>query len=436
MNNATPCTSNLRSYGRFPQVLWRLMLIWLKISFLLPVLQSWFRDLAEASIRLSTRIPKFWGALECSFALNVLPLDAQSSVSLILRRWLRWKTLYIPGSSGPFSTSSSTTLSAYSLIWFLFCQLVKGVIFCPSCIHEEPLKFQSCPGKFVIKRAAGDRLVRLLVEMPCSDHILPPRIRQTTAEKEHHAAVVKAHGRVPISQRDPAGMVNSELHRKRTYRIRSTLKSSGLDKLDELSCLGEYTSTPDYSRLLIKAPYESTFQKRGNTFFIDSTYKVVGPAKDDMRKGPQLIVLSSYSLILAKHIVLRGMFTKPATRAEYRVFFKSVFSTYGLPSTNPISDLLGILQQLSCKVMSSSLPWPNRRRTILVMRKKRSYQMRLWYSQHSNFGGVVSFTMRKPWLISPILSTMIVFTKKSVTSWIPWGPKLGWKYTLRKIYNS
>ena len=228
----TACTSNLRSYGRFPQVLWRLMLIWLKISFLLPVLQSWFRDLAEASIRLSTRIPKFWGALECSFALNVLPLDAQSSVSLILRPWLRWKTLYIPGSSGPFSTSSSTTLSAYSLIWFLFCQLVKGVIFCPSCIHEEPLKFQSCPGKFVIKRAAGDRLVRLLVETPCSDHILPPRIRQTTAEKEHHAAVVKAHGRVPISQRDPAGMVNSELHQKRTYRIRSTLQSSGLDKLD------------------------------------------------------------------------------------------------------------------------------------------------------------------------------------------------------------
>ena len=34
-------------------------LIWLKISFLLPVLQSWFRDLAEASIRMSTRIPKF-----------------------------------------------------------------------------------------------------------------------------------------------------------------------------------------------------------------------------------------------------------------------------------------------------------------------------------------------------------------------------------------
>lgn len=218
---------------------------------------------------------------------------------------------------------------------------MKGVIFCPSCIHEEPLKFQSCPGKFVIKRAAGDRLVRLLVETPCSDHILPPRIRQTTAEKEHHAAVVKAHGRVPISQRDPAGMVNSELHRKRTYRIRSTLKSSGLDKLDELSCLGEYTSTPDYSRLLIKAPYESTFQKRGNTFFIDSTYKVVGPAKDDMRKGPQLIVLSSYSLILAKHIVLRGMFTKPATRAEYRVFFKSVFSTYGLPSTKSYLGFVG-----------------------------------------------------------------------------------------------
>lgn len=206
---------------------------------------------------------------------------------------------------------------------------------CTVCT-DQILTYISCAGRFIIKRQVDQTSIVLVVDDACGDHPLPPRIRQTAAERERLAASIKAHGKVPIAERDPAGMTNSELHRKRVYRAKC--KAHGVSDagmiLKELSDLGEYSSSSSGTKLLITAPYEKQVVTRGSTLFLDSTYKVVGPPTVDYRSEAQLFCVSAKSSTLQLHVILRGLFTKPSTRAEYRFFFRGIFETHGLPSTN------------------------------------------------------------------------------------------------------
>jgi hypothetical protein len=93
---------------------------------------------------------------------------------------------------------------------------------CPKCTTQQPpemLVWHRCPGRFSMHRPKNSSTVTLKVEVPCNDHRLPPKVRQTSQEKKRFEA---SEGRTPA---DAAGIQSSDLTRKRRHRLK---KAKGL----------------------------------------------------------------------------------------------------------------------------------------------------------------------------------------------------------------
>ena len=204
-----------------------------------------------------------------------------------------------------------------------------------------------CSGRFTCTRDVGSPFYVFTLKVPCVQHPLPFRVRQTKEEKQMMKDAVALKTKLPLHQLDPASLVNPQLRNQRISSTRKALKKSS-DQIADLASIPNTSCkvTEGSIRVIQWASYEQSLLTNAHSvLFVDSTYKVVGPGNasrsNDYRKAPQCLSSSCYHPLLKRHVVHRFMLLKPADEAAYRDFFISIFSKYSLPAAT--CDSPGIL---------------------------------------------------------------------------------------------